>query len=226
MVTISVIIPAYNEEEQIENVLERVRSKALGTHEYIVAVSGTDATAQRARRAGATVVKGGPRAVALNAGARASTDEIVYFLHADTIPPHGWDKLISRAYEKGNCSGSFRLKFDTSYLLLNCFAWFTRFSWSVARFGDQSLYVSKEIFQYIGGFDERLLIMEDNDIVRRLKKVSTFKIIPKQVVTSARKYKKYGLYRLQLSYVLVTLLYYCFVPQDKLIAVYKKLLSY
>ncbi|MBA3679236.1 TIGR04283 family arsenosugar biosynthesis glycosyltransferase [Candidatus Saccharibacteria bacterium] len=226
MVTISVIIPAYNEEANIKELLDTVQMRAIGNHEYIVSVSGTDATASIARRAGARVIQGGLRPVALNVGASVATGEVLYFLHADTLPPQDWDELIIEAYIRGAQSGSFRLKFDSSHILLVYFAWFTRFSWSVARFGDQSLFVSKAIFQEIGGFDKNLQIMEDNEIVRRLKKVSTFVVIPKEVITSARKYHKHGLYRLQFAYIVITVLYYCRVPQDKILVIYQKQLSH
>jgi len=225
MITLSIIIPAYDEEAHIKDFLNAVRSRAIGNHEYIVAVSGTDKTANIAISIGTSVVQGGLRPTALNAGASVATGEVLYFLHADTIPPQGWDALITKAYLHGAHVGSFRLKFDCNYPMLKFFAWFTRFSWSIARFGDQSLFVSKKIFQNIGGYNEKLLIMEDNDIVRRLKKVSTFVVLPKKVITSARKYQKYGFYKLQFAYVLVTILYYCRVPQSKILAVYKKLLS-
>jgi rSAM/selenodomain-associated transferase 2 len=226
MVTISVVIPAFNEENHIKDTLEIVRSRAEGIHEYIVAVGGTDKTANIARKAGATVVEGGLRSVALNVGARVATGNVIYFLHADTTPPMGWDKLISNEYESGNSSGSFRLSFDTNKLILRFFSWFTRFSWSIARFGDQSLYVSRTVFQDIGGYNENLSVMEDNDIVRRLKKVSTHSVIQKKVITSARKYEQHGAYKLQLIYVLVTILYYCGLSQARILSIYKTLLEY
>ena len=222
---ISVIIPAYNEEARIKDFLKTVQSRTLGNHEYIVAAGGTDNTANEAHKAGAIVVAGGPRPFALNSGAKVATGKILYFLHADTVPPKHWDQLILKAIERGAQAGSFRLKFDNNHSLLSFFAWFTRFSWSLARFGDQSLFVTKVIYQKANGFNEKMLVMEDSNIVRRLKKVTSFAVIPEQVITSARKYEKHGFYRLQCIYILVTFLYYCRVPQNMIMRIYRGLLS-
>ncbi len=228
-VRISVIIPVLNEEEHIERVIRKVRERSSygAEPEIIVADGGSrDQTAEIAERAGARVVycSRTGRAVQMNIGASAARGDLLYFLHADTIPPHGYTHEIIHAINKGAQSGCFQLRFDGEHPLLRFYSWCTRFNTTLVRFGDQSLFVEAKLFQNIGGFDEHLTVMEDQEIVRRLKNSGSFMLIGKQVKTSARKYKKNGVIRLQLLFTIILVLYYFGVQQDTLIHLYRSLI--
>jgi rSAM/selenodomain-associated transferase 2 len=226
--TISIIIPAQNEQDSIVNLIVHIKATAQtkAVKQIIVAVNGTDLTADRARKAGAVVVTvGSSRAVALNSGQKPATGDILYFLHADSLPPIGWDAQIISAYCAGYQAGTFRLRFDSNHQLLRFSAWFTRFSWKFIRFGDQSLFVSQDVFIKAGKFDESMRIMEDREIIDRITQLSNFTVLPWYVTTSARKYQRYGYWRLQLVYLVVNIVYYLRFPQAKIVAVYGKLLD-
>ena len=112
----SIIIPTNNEADQIANTI-RIVHAANGKHEaeIIVVDSGsTDDTVSIAKQCGATVVeserKG--RAAQMNKGASAAKYNILYFLHADSIPPNDFISKILNVYNKGAKSGCFRLAFD------------------------------------------------------------------------------------------------------------------
>jgi len=226
--TISVIIPAQNEQDSIAKIIMHIKATARtkSVIQIIVAVNGEDYTAKRARKSGAIVVRvGSSRALALNGGQKLATADVVYFLHADSQPPIAWDQHIIRAYRAGYHAGTFRLRFDSSNLLLRFSAWFTRFNWNCIRFGDQSLYVGQKEFLKAGKFDENMTTMEDREIINRIRAISKFKILPQYIVTSARKYRRYGYWRLQIIYLIVNILYYLRLPQTKIIATYQKLLG-
>ncbi len=226
--TISVIIPAHNEQDYIGNLIMHIKAAAQSkaVKQIIVAVNGTDFTADRARRAGAVVVAvGSSRAVALNGGQKLATGDILYFLHADSLPPIGWDAQIISAYCAGYHAGTFRLRFDSDHQLLRLSAWFTRFSWKFIRFGDQSLFVGQDVFIKAGKFNESMRIMEDREIIDRITQFSKFTILPQYQITSARKYQRYGYWRLQAVYLLVNIFYYLRFPQAKMVALYRKLLG-
>ncbi len=70
---------------------------------------------------------------------------------------------------KGFGSGCFRLAFDHQHWFLKANAWVTRFDVNSIRFGDQSLFVTKNVFVKSGGFREDLLMMEDQEIIHRIK---------------------------------------------------------
>jgi rSAM/selenodomain-associated transferase 2 len=226
--TISVIIPAQNEQDSIVDLIAHIKATAHteAVKEIIVAVNGTDSTATRASDAGAIVVTvGSSRAVALNGGHSQATGDILYFLHADSLPPPGWDSRIISAYFAGYHAGTFRLRFDSEHPLLRLSAWFTRFNWKFIRFGDQSLFVTQDVFTGAGKFDENMRIMEDREIINRIMKFSRFAILPQYLVTSERKYLRYGYWRLQAIYLVINVIYYLKLPQSDIIAVYRKLLG-
>ena len=121
-------------------------------------------------------------------------------------------------------SGCYRLAFDHPHWFLRANAWMTRFPLTLFRFGDQSLFVRKELFRQIGGYREDLLVMEDQEIVARLRRWAPFRVLPGVVTTSARKYLANGVFRLQGIFGLIVLLYKLGVPQPRLVQVYRALI--
>lgn len=226
---ISIIIPTYNEAEHIMQTICKTHS-ANGHHaiEIIVADGGSsDDTVAIARKCGATTIisdrKG--RAVQMNKGASAASGEILYFLHADTIPPAAFTTHIIDAHGKGAIGGCFRLAFDYEHWFLKANCWFTRFNINAVRFGDQSLFVTKDVFQKAGGFREDLLMMEDQEIISRIKNHGKFKVMDGTVVTSARKYLDNGVYRMQAIFFRIWLLYYLGYSQQALLRLHRRLIS-
>ncbi|MBF9254000.1 TIGR04283 family arsenosugar biosynthesis glycosyltransferase [Pontibacter sp. 172403-2] len=222
----SIIIPAYNEEAAIGGLLPYLLRHTSA--EIIVADGGsTDATRSIAADFGVRVVrcerKG--RAPQMNEAAAVATGNALYFLHADTFPPGNFAELIGQALQQGSGSGCFRLQFDERHWFLRANAWFTRFDSDAIRFGDQSLFVKRDLFTQAGGFDERMLLLEDQEIVGRLRQLAPFVVLPHAVITSARKYKQHGIYRLQAGYFLIYTLYRLGISQQRLMQVYKWLLS-
>lgn len=223
---ISVIIPTYNEEERIATTINSVLKQNNGV-ELIIADGGSrDQTCEKARSAGASIVletnKG--RARQMNAAAAIARGEILYFLHADSIPPENFTDHILKSVSNGSASGCFRLKFDHDHWFLNASAWFTRFNLNAVRFGDQSLFVKKEIFEACGKFNEELLMMEDQEIISRIKKFGRFEVLKQQIVTSARKYHDNGIFRMQAIFFRIWALYYLGYSQQRMLEVYRKLI--
>ncbi|MDQ2751706.1 MAG: TIGR04283 family arsenosugar biosynthesis glycosyltransferase, partial [Bacteroidota bacterium] len=183
----SIIIPTYNEASGIAQTICRIYT-ANGTHKAeIIVVDGgsTDETIAIAKQCGATVIKSERkgRAAQMNKGASVAKHEMLYFLHADSFPPQNFTGQIVDAYNKGSKSGCFRLAFDCQHWFLRANAWFTRLNVNAVRFGDQSLFVTKDVFQKADGFREDLLMMEDQEIIHRLKKYSKFKVLNDVVIT-------------------------------------------
>lgn len=225
---ISVIIPTYNEADRIAQTISKIHA-SNSTHEMeIIVVDGgsTDDTLALAKECRAIVVKSERkgRAAQMNKGASLATGEILYFLHADSIPPQNFTTQILAARENGVVSGCFRLAFDYDHWFLNANSWFTRFDINALRFGDQSLFVLKDIFQNSGGFREDLLMMEDQEIIHRIKKQGRFKVMNSSVVTSARKYSDNGVYRMQGIFYRIWILYYLGFSQDYLLRLHTRLI--
>ncbi len=225
---ISIIIPTYNEAKKIGATINTLLSSIDNEfiHEIIIADGGSiDNTVQIAQNATAktVIIQNKNRAAQLNAGAAIAKGEIFFFLHADSIPPKGFIKKIINTVNHKYHSGCFRLMFDHDHWFLKANAWFTRFDVNAIRFGDQGLFVTKKVFEKSGGYNENLDIMEDQEIVHRLKKFSSFTVIDDYIQTSARKYLKNGIYKTQGTFFIIWLAYYLRVPQKHLAKLYRKL---
>ncbi len=223
---ISVIIPVFNEEKTIAKTILKIRNETDShniTNLIIVDSGSTDKTVEVAQDMDATVIysdkKG--RAAQMNEGAAKATGTIFYFLHADSFPPEGFTNEILQYTQKGFTCGCYRLAFDYNHWFLNVCSWCTRFNINAVRFGDQSLYVSRDVFFKSGGFKEALLMMEDQEIIHRLKKFGKFVVMKNAITTSARKYLDNGIFYLQWLFTRIWLMYYLGASQQKLVTFYR-----
>lgn len=223
---VSVIIPTLNEGESLPDLLHYLFHEVASSSIEVIVVDGqsTDETAEVARKAGARVIMAARvgRGPQMNEGARFARGRVLYFLHSDTYPPPHFSQYIKEAVQEGYGAGCFQLGFDQDRRLLRFYSWFTQFDINAFRFGDQSLFVTSALFQKINGFDEDLKLMEDNEIIHRLKEKTRFKIMPRQVTTSARRYREKGVLRLQLFFILIYTLYHLGVSQDILVDIYRQ----
>jgi rSAM/selenodomain-associated transferase 2 len=227
--SVSIIIPAYNEAGRIGPLVRYLRG-AAGPAEAALEIlvadgQSTDGTAAEAAAAGARVLlcprRG--RAAQLNHGATQAGGELLYFLHADSYPPADFLPRIRGAVAAGYGSGCFRLRFDHPHWFLRLNAWFTRFQAEVVRFGDQSLFVRRTVFERAGGYRADMLVLEDQEITRRLRRHGRFAVLPAVVTTSARKYLTNGVFRLQGIFLLICVLYRLGASQPRLVRVYRAL---
>lgn len=203
---ISIIIPVYNEAAHIIHLLQYLRQNSVGHVKEIIVVDGgsTDGTRALLLKENnievMTSKKG--RAKQMNAGARIAKGKILYFLHADSLPPPYFDKMIIEATQKRSSqAGCFMLKFDASHWWLRLMGRLTAINHISCRGGDQSLYVNKNLFWKLGGFNEEFIIFEDNVLIKQLYKATKFKVIRKRLVTSSRMYDKIGVWQLQWIYL-------------------------
>ncbi len=199
---LSVIVPALNEADSLSATLARVRSDPAA--EVIVVDGGSrDETAAIARQAGARCVNSRPgRAVQMNAGAAEARGETLLFLHADTLLPPDYRQQAERVLgQEGVVAGAFRLAFDDRRLSLRLIAAAAnlRSRFRQLPYGDQVLFLRRETFAALGGFRE-LPVMEDYDLVRRLRTRGRVALAPAYVTTSARRWLHNGIWRTTLTH--------------------------
>ncbi|MAB49197.1 MAG: glycosyl transferase family 2 [Flavobacteriaceae bacterium] len=226
---ISIIIPVLNEAENIGRLLRYLTENSSSKNvSEIIVVDGesTDRTAEIVKNFTLTDVKlissKKGRAKQMNVGAKASTGNILYFLHADTFPPKDFDLLIIENVKKGHEAGCFRMQFDSNHWWLNLTGWLTKFNLKVCRGGDQSLFITKALFNTIGGYNENYIIYEDNILINELYKRNKFTVINQKITTSARLYKKVGVWKLQYYYLAIYLKKWFGASASELHNYYKK----
>ncbi len=162
------------------------------------------------------------RAKQLNAGAAMAKGTILYFLHADSLPPKKYDRYIIEKVNNGNLAGCFRMKFDSNHWWLRFLGWMTKFNNKICRGGDQSQFITTTLFKQINGYDESYIVYEDNEFVDRLYAIQQFIVIPKHVVTSARRYKEIGVWRLQYYFLNIHIRRWLGASSEDLHQYYKK----
>ena len=203
---ISIVIPVYNEASRIKETLTFLMKNSSSENILDIGVvdgESTDQTSEAVKE----VIKEYPkvhlisspkgRSIQMNTGARESHGDILYFLHADSYPPSGFDAYILNEVKKGNEAGCFKMKFDHTHWWLRLASWLTRFNWRACRGGDQSIFIKRTLFDDIGGFDEDFKIFEDQIIIKELYRRNQFVVIQEQLTTSARLYERVGIWKLQ-----------------------------
>ena len=227
---LSVVIPTLNEAQNISKLLPLLQQELRSTYYELSVVDArsADHTSKVASKLGARVLSSNKkcRAQQMNEGAAIATGEILYFVHADSIPPDGFLGDILQALTEGYDMGCFRFRFDSSNWLLKINSFFTRFDREVFRGGDQTLFIKKIDFNTLGGYDVSLRMMEEYDFMRKARRDLKFKIIPKDVIVSARKYEENSYFRVNLANLVVFTFYKWGLSQKRLLKLYKTLIKH
>lgn len=227
---LSIIVPVLNEARNLVEMMPFfLNHKQKNKFEVIVVDGGSeDESFQIAKNLGVRILqsKERSRACQMNLGACQASGNILYFVHADTRVLPSFFTDITTVLDSGVASGCFAYSFNSNNWLLKVNSWFTQFNGLLSGGGDQTLFVKREVFEALGGFDESYCIMEDFDIVRRLKKKYRFKVIPKKITVSARKYESNSWLRVQLVNLLMIVLFHFKMSPIRLKRLYSRLLIY
>ena len=162
-----------------------------------------DKSREEARALGKLLTAPKGRARQMNAGARAARHDVLLFLHADTyLPPEGLQTIRWAVDKKGLVGGCFRQVIDQPGPVFNpglLFRWIA-FTGNVrARlfkvfYGDQGIFVRRDVFEKLGGFPETPLC-EDVLFSRRLRKEGRVRMLPSRIYCSARRWVGQGIGR-------------------------------
>ncbi|MGC1516835.1 MAG: TIGR04283 family arsenosugar biosynthesis glycosyltransferase [Maribacter sp.] len=226
---VSILIPSHNEFHNLKRLFDRVDFLEDKEVEVIVATSpeNTDHTQSLAKDRNITVLscKKKGRAAQMNEAAHRAVGDTFVFLHADVIPPKGFISDIKRSLKSGYTAGFFSYKFDSDRWLLQINAAFTAKDGIFTGGGDQCLFIKKDVFTVLGGFDEKQVLMEDFEFFRRMKKNKVpYTIVKNDLVVSARKYECNSYLRINLSNLVLVLLFKLGYPGEKLKALHQKLI--
>lgn len=226
---ISLIIPCYNERENLELKLPRLQKISKNNSIEIIVVDSPKSTDKskeictenninylREKKAG--------RAFQMNEGAEKATGSILLFVHADVTLPDDFAVLIRESINN-NEVGFFSYEFDKPGFWMRFNASFVEEKGTFTGGGDQCHFFRKETFKKLGGYNEDYIIMEDFEMIDRVEKLKIpYSIIKTPVIVSARKYEKNSWLKVSLINGYVFLLYKLGASPQRLHRRYKRLL--
>ncbi|MEK6984278.1 MAG: glycosyltransferase [Nanoarchaeota archaeon] len=187
---ISIVIPAYNEEEYLPKLLGCIKKQTYEDYEIIVAdANSTDKTRQISKKFGCKIVRGGMPAVGRNNGAKTAKGDILLFLDADVqfesnFLKNAVGELKKRKLDVAGCY----IRPLSSNIVDNVFIWIFNLWISATQFfypnaSGSGIFCKKWLHKKVKGFDETIRLSEDMDYVRRCGKYGKFRLIK-----SARSY--------------------------------------
>ncbi|MGH3671068.1 MAG: TIGR04283 family arsenosugar biosynthesis glycosyltransferase [Pseudonocardiaceae bacterium] len=207
--SVSIVVPTLNEATRIEDCLRRLRRDFPGCELVVVDGGSTDETAVLAARYARTIRSAAGRATQMNAGAAVTRGEILWFIHADCwVPADALTLLRQAVRDTGVVGGGLQLSFDQRSLGLDYLAASSnlrarRLNWI---FGDQAMFVRREVFDAVGGFPD-LPLMEDLEMSRILRRRGRLAVLPTTVTASARRLVDQGPWRMTVLMQLLKLQY-------------------
>ena len=192
---ISIILPVLEESAALPATLHPLVGEPA-VELIVVDGDSHDATVDVARQFTDKVFKGARgRANQMNFGALQAKGDILLFLHGDTaLPPSALEQVRRTMNDDTVAGGAFRLRIASPRHALKVVAWGANLRSRLfgLPYGDQALFVRRSAFNTIGGFSPWPL-MEDVDLVRRLKRAGRVVLLPDAVVTSARRWEREGI---------------------------------
>lgn len=215
---ISVIIPVLNEEQTIASTLEALKRRA--PNEIIVVDGGSaDRTCAICARFGITILSAERgRARQMNLGARRARGDILLFLHADTrLPPSALADIEAALSDSRYVGGRFDVELEGAHWMLKIIGALINHRSRATKVatGDQGLFVRREVFERMGGFQD-IPLMEDVAFSRRLKRMGRVACLRSRVVTSARRWEADGVWRTIFRMWALKLLYFAGVSPARL----------
>ncbi|MBI3008197.1 MAG: TIGR04283 family arsenosugar biosynthesis glycosyltransferase [Candidatus Omnitrophica bacterium] len=219
---LSIIIPVYNEEKIIR--------KILGTLPYsdnieVIIVDGgsSDRTIEFAGQYPVKVVQSiKNRAVQMNKGAEMACGDILLFLHADCLLEKGSIEAIQDILKDGYGGGCLCQRINSTNFIFRCIeaSGSLRAKCLKIFYGDQAIFVRRDIFFKLGGFDQ-VPLFEDVLFSKKIKKEVKTKMLNKHVFVSPRRWEENGIIKTTFINWLLTLGFLLNVPYDRLKKLYQ-----
>ena len=222
----SVIVPTFNADRTLAVTLDALAPRRPDLiMEVVIADGGSqDETLKLAENYDCRVVRASKgRGTQLRYGASAASQDWLLFLHADTCMSANWASALSEFAGRPDAkqsAGVFRLKLDDerrrARFLEFLVAMRTRFF--AMPYGDQGLFLSRELYDEVGGFSE-IPLMEDVDIIRRIGR-RRLAMLPASVVTSAERYRRDGYLWRSVRNLVCLSLYFLGVSPARIVKLY------
>lgn len=225
-INLSIIIPVLNEEKILSKILSNLVIENEKVEIIFVDGGSKDNTVNLIKHQGFNLIQSSiaQRSYQMNLGAEKAQGEILLFLHGDTILPDNYLELIANILaNKKVVAGAFELKIAQEKLIFRLVESLVNWRSHLLKlpYGDQGIFLKKEIFQQINGFSN-LAIMEDFELIKRLQKLGKIAIIRTPVKTLARRWEKLGILKTTVINQLIIIGYYLGFDSNQLAKFYRQ----
>jgi rSAM/selenodomain-associated transferase 2 len=203
---VSIIIPTRNDAAALATTLEWLhRLEGIHEAEVIVAASGDPLGTMKAAVGRIQVLwpRGSTRAALMNAGAAVARASVLFFVHADSLPPRHALPLIEQVLaDERVVGGAFEHRFAEPRWSLHAISWINRIRYRLTHnyYGDQGIFVRASTFRQLGGYRE-VPLMEDLDLSQRLRRAGRLRLVRTPLLTSGRRFLARGPWRTFFSIV-------------------------
>ena len=219
---VSIIVPVYNEEKNMEEIIRTLES--LEGEKEIIVVDGEslDNTFEESLKLSNTIRAKKGRANQMNQGAAAAQGDILWFVHADSKLEKDSIRHIEDAISEGYVGGGFSIYFydyDTKFMRYISSTSNRRSILTGLFYGDQGIFVERKTFFEVGGFPD-MELMEDFKFSRIIRKAGSMKLLEICIGTSARRYKNGGQIRTHLLMHRIRIMYLLGVSPRRLNKIY------
>ncbi len=195
MQKISVIIPTWNEEENIAEIIEHLRKLDGKLHIIVADADSSDGTVALAQTRAVVIRAPRGRAAQMNAAAAMASGDVLWFLHADTRPhPDSLSAMQEALQDERVVGGAFEYGLDSPGLYWRLTEFTSNWKNRILKlfYGDMGIFVRTSVFEKLGGYKETPL-MEDMDLCKRMKKLGDIVILPQRIRTSTRRWRDEGI---------------------------------
>jgi rSAM/selenodomain-associated transferase 2 len=211
---ISIITPIFNEEKNIKSFVSHLGSLD-GDFELIMVDGGSsDHTVEEVQKCIRSfnhklilLLSQRGRAIQMNKGAKIARGDILFFLHVDCVLVKDALTIMEKVtYDNNTAGGGFKQAFSNPdfFLKFQSDIGNIRAGLTQVFFGDYGIFIRKEVFKKIGGFDD-IPFLEDVEICRKAKRYGRLLQVDRKIVTSPRRYFKKGKVRLTIAFILANL---------------------
>ncbi|MBX7152794.1 TIGR04283 family arsenosugar biosynthesis glycosyltransferase [bacterium] len=227
----SIIIPVFNEASIIGSAINN--HCRLNNVEIIVSDGGSeDNTVAIAKefsgRYSNVIITFSPkgRGVQMNTGAQKALGEWLIFLHADTfLPDESFQVMVNHiADNQETHAGAFTLRLDHEGFFYRYMEFYAAWRCRLIKlpFGDHGFFIRRSVFEELGGFRSDFPVMEDVEMIHRLKRQYPLVMLDAPVFSSVRRFEKDGRWNRSLTNLLVQSCYFFGIHPRKLVQLYNK----
>jgi rSAM/selenodomain-associated transferase 2 len=221
---VSIIVPALNEASQIGETLGALQVLE-GEKEILVVDGGSeDETVAIVTKLGVTVLQSPRgRGVQQHCGALKAHGNILWFVHADTLPPaHALTDILTALSDPSVVGGNFGLTFHgPSRAARQLTTIYPALRWLNLCYGDSGIFIRRTTYEAIGGF-RSFALFEDLDLLKRLRRAGRFVHLGTRIITSSRRFEKKSFTLMWLRWTALQVLYWAGVSPDRLARWYRQ----